>query len=319
MRKLLLAISIGFVSLAMGEENEAPELSGLELYSWLEKKGMFDESVSNGTIHELILDGIHHENEEIVDYTIGAIGWYSGRAAYARLSKSNPLPDRRLQDIPGLYDFLVEMWESEFAKSGGVLPEAEFAIESALPDDYDEADFEEAMAKVKVSPSPSWIAIPFMLPNIFVQDSYIHELIWDQLYDPRDPQRLLRALHAGEYETPQAEAFRIGILKDPQSRWFDTKLAAEGLGRFQSEKGLEALVDRLKNPKSEYGLPFIDIVEAIIAYGDGAVPHAKLLRDSLDRFPIIKADEERLETAVKRLDYWESRSEAMNSFKEVDN
>ena len=128
----------------------------------------------------------------------------------------------------------------------------------------------------------------------------------DALYDPQDKQRLLRALNAGEFDTQEARDYRIEVLSDKESEWYDARMAAIGLGRFQSDEGLKALVDRLKNPESKWGLPISEIVEAIIAHGEKALPHENLLRaytNNPSRVAITRDGKRRLGQALKLLDH----------------
>ena len=290
---------------------QAPDskLTGKELYVWLEKKAMSDADVSNARIHELVVDGLFSDDQAIVDSTLAALALHTNYAADNVWIKGKPRLDRRLQDIPGIYDFLIELWKRNWRESDGVMPVVKYLsddIRVQFETSEDPNEIRQFLNSVSFAPQPSWVVIPHILGNLFAKDPQVHDILWDALYDPQDKQRLLRALNAGEFDTQEARDYRIEVLSDKESEWYDARMAAIGLGRFQSDEGLKALVDRLKNPESKWGLPISEIVEAIVAHGEKALPHEDLLRRYANNplsVATTREEKQRLELALKLLDH----------------
>ena len=103
--KHVAAIVLSALALSTYSQQEPDsELTGKELYIWLEKKAMSDPDVSNARIHELVIDGLFSDDQAIVDSTLVALASHTNLAADNAWIKGKPRLDRRLQDIPGIYE-----------------------------------------------------------------------------------------------------------------------------------------------------------------------------------------------------------------------
>ncbi len=258
------------------------DLTDRELYSWLNQKGMGDASVPNGAIHNLILAGLKHEDPEIQHCVLSAIKFHVGVNLRLIMSNATVKNDRRLQDIPQLSDLLMNMWDEELIKAGGVVPEVDHSItleqlETGFPCD---------------GGRPGWAGLPFTLAYLNPKNAKVYDLIWSTLADKKtlpdkkedNPLPLLVALFAGEFNNPKDQEFRIQVLTGSNTGIHTMGLAAKSLAKFQSEEGLAALVDVLENQKSKFGFAPIEVIEAIMAHGDEAtIKHRTLLEASLPK------------------------------------
>ena len=306
---VLLLILLGPPSFAQMETDS--QEAKREKYLWLEKHAMADPTVSNADIHNLVAKGLFSTDHVIVNRTLTALGLHVNRVNSRIYNLGTPVLDRRLKDIPGIYDFLVSEWDRKWAEHDGIMPELLYPTDDPIFESIN--DPEEAMLlldEMSWANDQSWTLIPQILSSLFPKDSKVHSILWDALYDPDQKHRLLIALLAGEFDTPEANAYRIEILADNESEWFNARLAAISLGRIRSDKGLKALVSRLERPESKWGVPFLEIFEAIVSHGEKAIPHVGLLRKVADRSQNITIGEEdrsRFNAAMRMLEYIERR------------
>ena len=282
---LVLAAINGHGSANTLEQMLADEaLTEAELYAWLQLEGVQDETVSNREIHQLIVDGLDHDDPEIRFCALQAIQWHVGSNINRIIEGQTVSLDRRFQDIPNLYDTLMNMWNTELLKAGGVVP----AIE------VKRITLEQLELGYPCSGgTPGWVGLPDILAYLYPRDEKVYDMIWLALRDRKilipnvkadNPIPLLRALYVGDFNNPKDEAFRIQVLTNPQSGYYDTALAAYSLAKFPSPKSLAALTATLEKNEKVRGLPHLDLVEAIMAYGEQAtVENYALLRKSMPK------------------------------------
>ncbi len=93
-----------------GEEEAQPENDS---FGGLKLEVLFDPEVSNEEIHTLVSQGLKHNIPKIVESTVGAIIFYVNLNRI-QVEEKRQLPefDRRLQDVPDLYDKLIAMWDT---------------------------------------------------------------------------------------------------------------------------------------------------------------------------------------------------------------
>lgn len=282
---LFIAIAFVLVNISLAESSDYTELTGMELYIWLEREGMHEATVTNSEIHELVLKGLQHDDAEIVDCTVSTIGLHAFQKRSAILeNKTQPSLDRKLQDIPQLYKLLMDMWDKGWSEAGGVLP---------TPDPKDELEYlDKVMSKTGcLAMSPTWTVLPLVFATLFPGDQKVREIIWKALPDDDDPRPLLSALYVGEFNQPEDQAFRIEVLTTPETQWYEARVAANSLGKFQSEAGFDALVTTLRRDVTKRGLPYLEIVESILAHGDKAIPHLNLLAEKMAAVNPLNRDE----------------------------
>ncbi|MCY3627582.1 MAG: hypothetical protein OXG88_08075 [Gammaproteobacteria bacterium] len=259
------------------------DLTDQELYSWLKQKGMRDTTVRNGTIHNLILSGLKHEDPEIQHCVLSAIKGHVGINLHLRMNNAPVTDDRRLQDVPQIGELLMQLWEEEFNRAGGVVP----------PDDDYIMTLEEMERGFPCTGSrPAWTGLPRTLAFLHPGNPKVYELIWRVLAGKKtlphkkedNPFPLLVALYAGEFNHPKDQEFRIQVLTSPEADMPAMTYAAASLAKFQSPAGLAALVEVLENPKTQFGFAPISVIEAIMAYGDEAITqHRAVLAASLPK------------------------------------
>ena len=261
-------------------------LTEAELYSWLQRDGVHDETVSNREIHQLIVDGLGHEDPEIRFCALKAMQRSVGSNINRIIEGQTVRLDRRFQDIPNLYDTLMNLWDTELMKAGGVVPAIEFK----------RFTLEQLEMGYPCSGSrPGWVGLPHIFAYLYPRDEKVYDMIWLALpnlkirlptpnFKADNPIPLLSALYVGDFNNPKDEAFRIQVLTNPQSGYYDTALAAYSLAKFPSPKSLTALTATLEKNEKVRGLPHLDLVEAIMAYGEQAtVENYALLRKSMPK------------------------------------
>ena len=317
---LLVSISVAITGLGTANTLETKladdEFTEAELYSWLQIEGMRDETVSNREIHKLIVAGLAHDDPEIRHCAMTAIKFHVGYSVNSIIEGRTVKVDRRLQDIPNLYDLLMEMWDKELIKAGGVVPEIVFdvtliQIEEEFP---------------CLSGKPAWAGLPRTFAYLFPKDEKVYNIVWMALKDKKtlpdkdedNPIPLLSALYVGEFNHPKDEEFRIQVLTDRTTHYYITALAINSLAKFQSEKSLAALVSTLEQDQHKWGLPYLEIVEAIMSYGDEPTTEfAPLLKKAMSKAYTFEKDKNRILFIEKELSKLDDKIE--NSELPVDN
>lgn len=289
MPNLIVAVLLLVITLASyGETNTLEkmladkDLTEKQLYSWLYRDGMNDVKVPNGAIHKLIIAGLQHEDPEIQHCALSAIRSHVGTNVGHIIDNRTITIDRRLQDIPQLYDILMDLWDTELIKAGGVVPDLDYSVtvtqlENGFP---------------CRGGRPGWAGLQHTFAYLYPGNTKVYDIIWSTLEGKKTlPDKeednhipLLAALHVGNFNNPKDEAYRIQVLTSRDTDMYTMKVAANSLAKFQSEKGLAALVDILENRKSKWGSGTIEVVEAIMAHGEQATAqHQRLLRDAMPK------------------------------------
>lgn len=257
---VLIAFSV------LGTEPIPEHLEGVELYDWLGVEGIWEAALEDETVLELISDGVFHDDSDISYAAIGAIGLYTGRVEMESWVQTGAeFPHYNIQDIPELKDFLLEVWDRESNANPHFKTEAYFAELLDIRNDRMVSRLDRV-----------WIQIPGMLATIFPKDPDVLKVLWDAML-PNQYGQMLRNLDVGEFNTEEAIDFRVRCLMDTEMADTTVARAARGLGRFQSKKGFDALLRRLNDTENRTSA-IAHIIEAIVMYGEEAVPHADRLR-----------------------------------------
>ncbi|MXX94594.1 MAG: hypothetical protein F4039_02400 [Gammaproteobacteria bacterium] len=288
-------------------DSDTANQSELDRYIWFNTEGMYDLNVPNDEIHELITNGLQHENQEIVGCTLAAMGLHIGGTFEARKQGKEVDLNRDLRHKKEWYDTLINMWDDNWS---GVLPEETF------PDDL--------VDRMKhntgcVYMLPTWIGLPQILAYMYPQDEKVYKIIWDaypipqpirggKITDETNPLPLLRALFDGGFNHEKDQQFRIDILLNRETSYPTAQFAARSLGNFRSDEGLKALADRLTKSDYKYGTPKLEFVEAITKYEAQAQPYIPLLKKSLRNIPRVGSfDPELYATLKERLVHFEEK------------
>ena len=295
MRTLIYFVAIFLIaSNALSTESKPKERTEHETYIWLEREGMFDPEVPTSEVHELLSNGMKHEDSKIVHCSISAIIWYSGITREARVNGVTPSLDRRLGELPGLYDLFVEMWEKGWKESDGIEP------------DVPAPPVERFINKTGcLAPDMDfiWTSLALPMAYLFPGDAKVYDIIWKDL-PQSGPGSLLMGLFEGKFNNPKDQQYRIDFLTDPKTEQYWSKLAARSLGEFRSEDGLEALVQVLQKFDTvergmEYPVPTLVIVEAMIKYETEASPYIDVMRKKLENAVTIGQREHDLRITLK--------------------
>ncbi|MCY3626397.1 MAG: hypothetical protein OXG88_02015 [Gammaproteobacteria bacterium] len=289
MKSLVVAIVLLLITVtSYGETNTLEkmladeDLTEPQLYSWLHRDGMKDATVPTGAIHKLIIAGLQHEDPEIQHCVLSAIRSHVGTNVGHIISNRTITLDRRLQDIPQLYDILIDIWNTELIKAGGVVPDIDYSVTLTQLANGFPCD----------GGRPAWAGLQHTFAYLYPKNAKVYDIIWNTLEGKKTlPDKeeenhipLLAALYVGKFNNPKDEAYRIRVLTSRDTDMYTLGIAANSLAKFQSEKGLTALVEILENRKSKWGAGTIEVVEAIMAHGEQATAqHQKLLRDAMPK------------------------------------
>ncbi|MCY3541644.1 MAG: hypothetical protein OXH31_07025 [Gammaproteobacteria bacterium] len=173
MNRMILQLVFLLFAVQVFSENEADEVqTELEITGWLKLEHLFDEEVSNEEVHTLVSQGLKHDNPKIVENTVGAIVFFVNlnriQVEEQRLRLPPPQVDRRLQDVPDLYDELIAMWDTNWAEADGVMPDLVHSIKERSETDVG-----------SVLPQPYWVGLPLTLAYLYPGDEKVYEIIWD--------------------------------------------------------------------------------------------------------------------------------------------
>ena len=257
---------ISIVVTAVADNPIPDHLKGVELYDWLGYEGIWNATLDDDTVLELISDGVFHDDSDISFAAISATGWYASVVEMESwLQTGTKFPHYNIQDIPGLKDFLLKVWDRESKANPHFKTEAYFA---ELP----EIRNERLVSRL----DRVWIQIPGILATFFPKDPDVLKVLWEVML-PNQHGQMLRNLDTGEFDTEEAIDFRVRCLMDTEMADTIVARAALGLGRFQSKKGFDALLSRLNDTENRTSA-IAHIIEAIVMYGKEAVAHADQLR-----------------------------------------
>ena len=305
--KVLISTAVLFLAMgAVAEQNEQEESNELETYIWLEREAIGDPEISNLQIHKLIAAGLQHDDQEVIHCTVSAIALHIGAGRVQRVRGVTPTLDRRLQDIPDLYENLTGMWEIGWKEAGGVMPDRIF------PDDLSDR----LTAKTGcIGIYPTWSVLPLSLAYLFPGDEKVYEIIYNAFPeptggfsgdfpdgtgdDPNNPGPLLAALFEGKFNRPNDERIRTELFLDRGTIYHTSQLIARSLGEFRSDKGLEALAQVLEEDNMKYGTPKIPIVEAMLKYEEQASQYVPLMKEKLESARPLNSLERGLKDTLK--------------------
>lgn len=266
---------------------------------WLERDGIFDPEVPNTEVHALLTKGLYHRDPKIVACSISVIFWYVAISDTAAIMRKPRPIDRQLADIPGIYDLFIGLWDEGWTKSGGTPPDLQPSPEIFGDRLVNKTDC------ILTDREPVWVSLMSPLVYIFPGDERVHEIVWKTMPQV-NPDGLLSVLHEGKFDTPNSQQHRIDILTNPETEEISATLAAESLGVFRSEDGLEALVTVLETGIPVYVPIKMTIVDSMIKYEEDAVPYIALMQQTLDSARTDDEEEiERKEDVQWRLKWFE--------------
>ena len=142
--------TIALIAVNAITDSDTTDQSELDRYIWFNTEGMYDVNVPNDEIHELITNGIQHENQEIIDCTIDAMAMHIGGTFEARKQGKEVDLNRDLRHKEEWYDTLINMWDDNW---NGVFPE------ETVPDDFIERIEHNTGCHYTL---PTWPALPQM-------------------------------------------------------------------------------------------------------------------------------------------------------------
>ena len=269
--------SAGSGSETLETESSIPDnLTGVELYDWLAYEGIFDTELKNHLVHELIEEGIQHEDSDVRMATLSGIMWYTWpKSSFLKWQGGLPATERHLELVPGLRQFLFGVYEEGKRRHAEKEPSSSDFTSSQL----DSVGLVERNGKMVLTEEFAWKSIPAILVQLFPGDLEVLDIIWEssetQTVDgSTEPScGIIGLLNDGKFATPEANALRIQCLMANESVFNATK----GLSIYQTEAGFEAMIEWLEIPHNDFRQYFPHVMEAIVSYGKNALPHAERL------------------------------------------
>ena len=268
---LKIVFAILLILTIQGDSDSAQSsLEDIELLDWIGHKGVEDPTWSDERIFEAIQQGLSNSDADVVNATIGAMAWI---AAYADLNiedrRSTQQVARNVGSLPGMKDYLINRWDEAYRENSNPWIGSK------------NTKFVEIRNSKTVWKSEwAWLTIPATLATFFRRDPDIVEILW-QAHNPNHPELLLSLLNVAQIETEEANDFRIQILFNHNVNPFATALAIDSLGRFRSDDGLAALVNRLSRQDASNELALL-LLKSIAAYGDAVKPYQNVLNNTTE-------------------------------------
>ncbi|MYD45429.1 MAG: hypothetical protein F4W92_03675 [Gammaproteobacteria bacterium] len=265
-------------------ESSLSELEDIELFDWIGHKGVEDPTWSDERIFKAIQRGLSNSDADVVNATIGAMAWI---AAYADLNvedrRSTQRVARDVGSLPGMKEYLVNRWDEAYRENS-----------SPWIGSKNTKFVEIRNSKTVWKSEWAWLTIPAILATFFRSDPDIVEILW-QAHNPNHPELLLSLLNVAQIETEEANNFRVQILFNQNVNPFATTLAIDSLGRFRSDDGLAALVNRLGRRDTSSELATL-LLSAIAAYGDSIEPYQNILNKTTEELGLEIPDNVEVES-----------------------
>ena len=213
----------------------------------------------------------------------------------------NPWPiDRRLGELPGIYELFIGMWEEGWTEAGWIVPDV------STPDDIENRVLNKTSCLIS-DRDTAWTSLVSSMVFLFPGDEKVHNIVWQHM-SQSNPDGVLSALYDGKFNTPKAQQHRIDILTSPKTSLYDATLAAKSLGEYRAEGGVEALAKVLQEDILAFVPPKMTIVEAMLKYEEEAVPHFALMQKMLNSARTHGAeDRERKKRLQERLAQFEQK------------
>ena len=265
MRSTILLTMFLVISVPAISDSDLSNLEDIELFDWIGHNGVEDPTWSDERIFNAIKQGLSHNESDITNATIGAMAWI---AAYADLNaedrRSTHSVARDISSLPGIKEYLINYWDEAYRDN----PNPWIGTQ-------DTKFVEIRNSKTVWKSEWAWLTIPAILATFFRRDPEIVEILW-QAHNPNQPELLLSLLNVAQIETEEANEFRVQILFNQNVNPFATVLAIDSLGRFRSEEGLAALINRLGRKETSPELAAL-LLSSIGAHGDAIKPYQNIL------------------------------------------
>lgn len=266
-----------------GLSQEIPEnLQGIELYDWIGHQAISDVEVSNDTLNSILEAGLNSEDRDIQSATLGALAWIS-------VYKSMNLPEydrfyvpRTVEQIPALKENLIQIWEQNRKQQ----PNPWIKVESDTTDSNKEAVFVEIRNGRTVWKAQwAWLTIPAVLVTFYPQDPAVYDIVWEAQH-PQQPLLTLSLLDVGKFTSTKANEFRIKYLTNQRSPVQVQLQATLGLGRFQSPRGLAALISLIQRDDVADNV-VAAALESIVTYPDALKLYEEQINGVLQRLDFV--------------------------------
>ena len=273
---LVIVLAILAVGAVCAEDAEMAAYRHFMKFKYFAEEGVYLGEVSNEAANAIVAEGIASSDTIIREVTLSAL---AGMAHHEGKSLPGPfgsLPSRNFSEVPGLKRFLIAEWYEWHAKTGYNLHAAQAQAaryKQHLSEGAEGVVAVVTMEKLREDMSTNasaWTLIPEMLCVYWPGDPQVLELLWkyrDADLSPNAPYRVLEWLIRGAFATPEANAYRMKILRDALSSPGDTKtgtvaLAAVGLALSKPEQSLPLILQAA----DEYPEAAVQVLLAVSEY-----------------------------------------------------
>ena len=207
-----------------GDAERLEEFLRFAYHGILDVNGVSDEHV-----HQVLAAGIASDDRRIVNLTLTGLNTLAyQRDPIFRRAQAYGIPIRPIARVPGLKRFLIDYWHTHL--TGG---DHEVALDIPRPDwwpilvegrdsdhkvDLSSEDYDQLWEMLQTGP-PQWHGIPLILAAHWPRDPDVLNVVWEaqELYRHaeirgmggyNDVGMTRRLLDVGEFDTPEANAFR---------------------------------------------------------------------------------------------------------------
>lgn len=256
----------------------------------------------NLPINEMVFEGVHSVDPEVVDLTLRAVG-VAALDQVRQDQRANTVERRQFERVPGLFGVLRKC----------ALPASHLPAQSAWgPVNgwlVDKATFgpPEGWPSNKISDWTTASLCLSALAVIYPGDARVAALLLEGIEaNPDLAGTYLSLLHIARITTADADEARLAYLQGSDT--VAIRYAAQGLGQSQTQQGLAALADQLWRRDGDL---LIYVIRAIVAHGAMAEPHLPALRALQEEglgdwvAPTVERAVQSIETASRAKLPWE--------------
>lgn len=191
-------------------------------YEQFKDHGIFDPEVSAEKVNQMLIEGLSHDNPEVTRLSLLALQQYTSIMINGLPAPIEPLPIRRVQDVPQVKNYLLEHFREMHAKSGYDTEQVwhssvekvdklfEGRADLEVPLDVVDAEALQKYADMIVDNTPLWPGFTQILCSWWPRDPDVHEHMWERLQNEPtiQPYQTLSLLNLGKFSTPEANRYR---------------------------------------------------------------------------------------------------------------
>lgn len=243
-----------------------------DMYERLSETLIYAHDFPNEDVHALLADGMASEDPEIAELILDGLGVKAFMESVGedwktlRMGGPRPMPDRELNQVPGLKDWLISRYlggYDEWNKDYSVL------FDPSIVPDEGRQGFVEIFSK-----KPGWVYVPYVLARNWREDSDVHDLL---LGDSRVYQdmTLVSLLNQGGFVSDEANRERWDVLSTADGDRDMLLAATKGLAMSGNTEAIPHLLDLVE----QHGVTRHAVAEYLSGYPAAELtPHAERIK-----------------------------------------